>query len=147
VTRQSLLLDTHILLWLDSGDQRLRPPTRSMLEDHWRGGGTLLVSAVSAWEIAVLADVGRITLDLRPDAWFARFLARPGLVCAPLEASAAFRAYQLPGLPHRDPADRLLIATALEAACPLVTYDRRLQDYAEQQGASLGFEALGEPAA
>lgn len=118
-----------------------------MLEDHWRGGGALLVSAVSAWEIAVLADVGRITLDLRPEAWFARFLARPGLVCAPLQASAAFRAYQLPDLPHRDPADRLLIATAIEAARPLVTYDQRLLEYAERQGPSLGFEALGELAA
>ena len=47
-----LLLDTHIALWLDSGDDALRPPTRVLIDDCWQNGGTILLSAVSVWEIA-----------------------------------------------------------------------------------------------
>jgi PIN domain nuclease of toxin-antitoxin system len=55
-----LLLDTHIALWLDSGDHRLRPSTRSLIDDCWQNGGTILLSAVTAWEIALLVDTGRM---------------------------------------------------------------------------------------
>jgi PIN domain nuclease of toxin-antitoxin system len=58
-----LILDTHIALWLDSGDA-LRPPTRALIDDCWQNGGTILLSAVSVWEIALLVDTRRIELDL-----------------------------------------------------------------------------------
>jgi PIN domain nuclease of toxin-antitoxin system len=45
---ERLLLDTHIVLWLDSGSERLRPETLTLIDDCWRGGGTILLSAVSA---------------------------------------------------------------------------------------------------
>jgi PIN domain nuclease of toxin-antitoxin system len=141
-----LLLDTHIVLWLDAGDAALRPATRLMLEAHWRAGNALCVSAITAWEIALLADVGRIELDLAPDAWLARFLARPGIEAVALSVSAATRAYPLTSLPQRDPADRLLIATAIELGCPLVTYDERILTFAAEHGAAIGFTALAHPA-
>lgn len=86
-----LLLDTHSVLWLDAGDAALRPATRLMLEAHWRAGKALCVSAVTAWEIALLADVGRIELDLPPEAWLARFTTRPGIEAVALSTSAATR--------------------------------------------------------
>jgi PIN domain nuclease of toxin-antitoxin system len=58
-----LLLDTHVALWLDSGDERLRLSTRTLIDDCWQNGGTILLSAVTAWEIALLVDTGRIELD------------------------------------------------------------------------------------
>ena len=58
-----LLLDTHIVLWLDSGDNRLREGTRALIDDCWRNGGAVLMSAVTAWEIALLVDAMRIDLD------------------------------------------------------------------------------------
>jgi PIN domain nuclease of toxin-antitoxin system len=116
-----------------------------MLEAHWRAGNALCVSAITAWEIALLADVGRIELDLAPDAWLARFLARPGIEAVALSASMATHAYPLTGLPHRDPADRLLIATAIELGCPLVTQDARILRFAAEHGAAIGFTALAEP--
>lgn len=139
-----LLLDTHIVLWLDAGDAALRPTTRLMLEAHWRAGNALCVSAITAWEIALLADVGRIELDLAPDAWLVRFLARPGIEAVALSASAATRSYPLTSLPQRDPADRLLIATAIELGCPLVTYDKRILTFAAEHGAAIGFTALAQ---
>jgi hypothetical protein len=75
-----LLLDTHIALWLDSGDDRLRPSTRVLVDECWRSGGTIYLSSVSAWEIALLVHTGRIDLDVPIEAWVERFLNRPGIV-------------------------------------------------------------------
>jgi PIN domain nuclease of toxin-antitoxin system len=129
-----LLLDTHIALWLDSGDDRLQPSTRGLVDGCWRDGGTILLSAVTAWEIALLVDAGRIDLDLPVVAWLERFLQRPGVEPVPLSHRAASRSYQLRHLEHRDPADRLLIATAIELDCPLVTYDERIVRFGENHG-------------
>lgn len=139
----ALLLDTHIALWLDSGSPRLRPATVSMIENCWRAGGTIHLSAVSAWEIALLVDTGRISLDLPVDGWVARFINRPGLAAAPLTPQAAARAYSLLDFPHRDPGDRLLVATAIDLRCPLVSYDERLAVYAETTGRQYGLAVAG----
>ncbi|MGA3400776.1 MAG: type II toxin-antitoxin system VapC family toxin [Acetobacteraceae bacterium] len=137
----SLLLDTHIALWLDSGSTRLRPTTVALIEACWRDGGTIHLSAITAWEIALLVDTGRIALDVAVEAWVERFLARPGIVAVPLSLHAASRAYRLHHLEHRDAADRLLIATAIELGCPLVTYDERITRFGERHGSQYGFTA------
>jgi PIN domain nuclease of toxin-antitoxin system len=135
----AVLLDTHIVLWLDSGNQRLRPSTRALIDAQWRDGGTIFISAVTAWEIALLVDTGRIELDSPVEAWIERFLDRPGIEVVPLGHRAACRSYRLPHLPHRDPADRLLIATAIELGCRRVTYDQRILGFAEAHGHQHGF--------
>jgi len=137
-----LLLDTHIALWLESGDDRLRPSARALIDGCGRSGGTVLLSAVSAWEIALLVDTGRIDLDLPVEAWIKRFFDRPGIEAVPLHCSAASRSYQLHHLENRDPADRLLIATAIELACPLVTYDERIARFGEKHGRQYRFAAI-----
>jgi PIN domain nuclease of toxin-antitoxin system len=136
---KGLLLDTHIALWLDTGDDRLRPPTRVLIDDCWRTGGTIYLSAVTVWEIALLVDTGRIDLDIPVEAWIERFLDRPGIEVVSLSYRAALRAYQLHHLEHRDPADRLLISTAIELACPLVTYDDRIARFGERRGRQYRF--------
>jgi PIN domain nuclease of toxin-antitoxin system len=67
-----------------------------------------------------------------PEAWFDDLLALPGVRLIPLGHRAAIAASGLPGTLHRDPADRLLIATARELGVPLVTRDRRILEYAAQ---------------
>ena len=99
----------------------------------------IFLSAVSAWEIALLVDAGRIDLDIPVEAWIERFLALPGVEAAPLSPLAASRSYRLHHLEHRDPADRLLIATAIELACPLVTYDDRIARFGENHGRQYRF--------
>lgn len=135
----TLLLDTHVALWLDSGNERLRPSTRALIDDCWQQGGIILLSAVTAWEIALLVDTGRVQLDRPVDAWIDRFVSRPGVDAAALGPLAASRAYRLPELEHRDPADRLLIATAIERACPLITYDERIARFEQYHGQQYGF--------
>jgi PIN domain nuclease of toxin-antitoxin system len=135
----ALLLDTHIALWVDSGSERLRPPTRVLIDDCWRNGGTIFLSAITAWEIALLVDTRRIELDIPIDAWVTRFLERPGIRSVPIGHTAASRSYQLYHFDHRDPADRLLIATAIELACPLVTYDECIARFGKNHGRQYGF--------
>jgi len=135
------LLDTHIALWLDSGDDALRPSTRALIDGCWQAGGTVCLSAVSVSEIALLVDTRRIELDLPIEAWTARFLERPGIEALPLGHGAACRSCRLYRVAHRDPADRLLIATAIERACPLVTYDERILRFATEYGRQYGFAA------
>ena len=140
-----LLLDTHVALWLDSGDRRPSPATRALIDGSWQPGGMIYLSAVTAWEIALLVDTGRIELDLPAEAWVERFLDRPGIEPVPLNHRAACRAYRLPHLEHRDPADRLLVATAIELACPLVTYDERIVRFATSHGRQYGFRVAVQP--
>jgi PIN domain nuclease of toxin-antitoxin system len=96
-------------------------------------------SAPSRLGIALLVDTGRIDLDIAIEAWFERFVDRPGIEVVPLSYRAACRSYRLHHLEHRDPADRLLIATAIELACPLVTYDQRIAGFAKRHGRQYGF--------
>jgi PIN domain nuclease of toxin-antitoxin system len=133
------MLDTHIALWLDAGDAHLRPATRQLIDECWQNGSTVLLSAVSAWEIALLVDTDRIQLDLPIEAWLARFTNRPGVEAVPLTHIAAARAYQLPHFEHRDPADRLLIATAIEQQATFVTYDERIEIFGRRYGRRYGF--------
>jgi PIN domain nuclease of toxin-antitoxin system len=86
-----------------------------------------------------LADTARIILDISADVWIERFLKRPGVGAVPLTHSAAIRAYRLHDLEHRDPADRFLIATAIELGCPLVTYDERIAAFGQRHGAQYLF--------
>jgi PIN domain nuclease of toxin-antitoxin system len=138
-TSDALLLDTHIVLWLDSGNPHLRSSTRSLIDECWRNGGTIYTSAISAWEIALLVDRGLIELDVPVDTWVRRFLQRPGVEPVRLSHDAAARSYQLHHLEHRDPADRLLVATAIELACPLVTYDTRIAHFDRKHGKQYRF--------
>ena len=137
--KDALLLDTHIALWLDSGNENLSPSTRTLIDDRWRNGGTIFLSSVTAWEIALLVDLARIELDLPVDAWLQRFLDRPGIEAVSLAPHAAARSYALNHLEHRDPADRLLIATAIDLGCPFVTYDARIIQFSRKHGRQHGF--------
>ena len=80
----------------------------------------------------MLAQTTRTGLLLQPDArtWFARATARPGFRVLPLTAHAAVEAGHLPGVFHRDPADRLLVSVAREEQIAIMTSDRRILAYA-----------------
>ena len=134
-----LLLDTHIVLWLSSGDKRLGKTTRRTIVTAWKAGGRMLLRSVSVWEIAMLVEKGSIELDLPVDEWVERFLGRPGLEAVALDHAAAARAYRLHHLEHRDPADRLLIASAIGLGCPLVTHDDRIRRFAKVRGSQYRF--------
>ena len=117
-----ILLDTHVLIWSRSGDSRLGTHTRELIEDALPGG-ELAVSAISFWEAAMLHAKGRFTL-LRDATSWRDALLREGLIEVPIDGAIAARAGQLAEL-HGDPADRLIVATALEGH-RLCTGDQRI---------------------
>jgi PIN domain nuclease of toxin-antitoxin system len=113
-----------------------------LISECWHDGGTLLLSAVTAWEISLLVDSRKIELDLPVADWLARFVERPGVAAVPLVLRAGARAYRFAELEHRDPADRLLMASAIELDCPLVTYDDRIVRFAATHGEKYGLTTV-----
>jgi PIN domain nuclease of toxin-antitoxin system len=126
------LLDTHIWLWYTEGaEDQLKPATIERLDDMRYGEG-LWVSAVSVWEVCVLAAKGRVQLSVPLRDWVDRALEVPGVYLAPLDALCAVESTLLPGQLRGDPADRFLVATARTQGKILATRDRPLLDYAKR---------------
>ncbi|MDD5308377.1 MAG: type II toxin-antitoxin system VapC family toxin [Deltaproteobacteria bacterium] len=126
-----LLLDTHILIWLAEGLADLPPRSRRRINDAARGPG-LAVSAISFWEVAMLARRGRIAIRRPVHAWRADVLAAPGIREIAVSGDVGVEAVLLPGKLHEDPADRVLVATARLHGLALGTRDRRLLAYGDQ---------------
>ena len=123
-----IVLDTHVWIWWATGDRRLslnQSEAISLEVD----GGTIGVSVVSCWEIAMLVNKQRLHLSVDPLDWMRAELAYPSVELLPLDPEIAVRAYRLPEPFHLDPADRLIVATAIENGCALVTSDRRILDH------------------
>ncbi|WP_025323308.1 type II toxin-antitoxin system VapC family toxin [Deferrisoma camini] len=126
-----LLLDTHIFLWSLLEPERLGGRIAAELENP---DNELWLSSISVWEILVLAEKGRIQLDQDPPAWIHTALKKVPIREVPVDHEVAIHS-RLVDLPHDDPADRFLAATARVRNLTLVTADRRLIGAA-------GFEVL-----
>jgi PIN domain nuclease of toxin-antitoxin system len=124
VAEVKLLLDTHVWLWSLTAPDRLGRKARAQLE---RKGNEFWLSPISVWELLVLAERGRVRLDAEPRAWVAEALERAPLEEAVLNHEVALRSREV-SLPHQDPADRFLVATALTYELTLVTADERIID-------------------
>lgn len=124
----TLLLDTHALIWLVEGIELNRMARDAV--DKAAADAALYVSVASAWEIGLLASKHGLRFAPSPQDWFATVLAKPGIRLAEINYAIAIESWTLPGELHRDPADRLLVATARHLATPLMTRDHRLARYA-----------------
>jgi PIN domain nuclease of toxin-antitoxin system len=89
----------------------------------------VLVSAISAWEIAMLVHRGRLTLAIGVADWLATVERVDPVRFVPVDNGLAAHSVALPGEFHRDPADRLIVATARRHAVPLVTADEKIHAY------------------
>jgi PIN domain nuclease of toxin-antitoxin system len=117
-----LLLDTHIWIWSVLEPSKLSPRVAKELND---GSNECWLSPISIWELIVLVAKRRIILNLQTEEWIERALRLSRLKDAPLTAEVAIATRQV-GLPHRDPADSFLVATAKKYGLTLVTSDERL---------------------
>jgi PIN domain nuclease of toxin-antitoxin system len=124
----AVVLDTRALFWLLQGSDRLGLVARALIEAAAIGGGAL-VAAISAWEIAMLIAKGRLALDRDVAEWLDAALALPGLRLAPLDPAVSVDSTRLPGEPHGDPADRMIVATARRHTATLITDDAQLLAY------------------
>lgn len=122
-----ILLDTHAALWAVEG--RLSKSLTAVIDDA-ASRNELLISPISAWEIGVLVQKGRLTLSMPVLDFVHALFGRRGVITAALTPATAASATTLPGRLHADPADRILVATAASLGAKLVTRDRRLHEYA-----------------
>ena len=124
-----IVLDTHALIWWVNDDPHLSPTAKSTIEGVLAGNGQVLVSAISAWELAMLVHRGRIALAMDLDEWLRAVESIEGVSLVPITAQVAAQSVVLPGQFHQDPADRMIVALARELNAPLVTADEKIHRY------------------
>jgi len=121
-----ILIDTHVLVWLEYGSDRLGKKSLAII-DQALHDGKLAVSAVTFWEIAMLVEKKRLLTEVEPDVW-RRDLLRLGVNEVPLRGDTAILAGKLPKL-HGDPADRIIVATAIDYSATLITADKKILNW------------------
>ena len=120
-----ILLDTQVMLWLRSGDPKLGNEARTEIDLAWHSEG-VAVSAISFWETAMLKEKGRLRFPEDIAMW-RREQIEQGIAELPVDGEIGIRAAALRAF-HGDPADRIIVATAL-GGHQLVTADRRILEW------------------
>ncbi len=124
-----IVLDTHTLLWWAAGEKASLSTAAwetitAELED-----GRILVSSISAWELAMLVAKGRVALSMDVAEWLSVVGQIEALRFIPVDNEIAVKSTELPGEFHKDPADRIIVATARKFAAPLVSADDKILAY------------------
>ncbi len=124
----NVVLDTHAWVWWVSNPKRLTRRAGRLI-DRAAADRSLYVSCISAWEIALLVQKGRLRLTMAVENWVAKSEALPFLQFVAVDNAIAVKSASLPDFPHPDPADRIIAATALSMGAVLVTKDQTLLEY------------------
>src|SRR3954454_25376568 len=128
---QPLLLDTCAAIWIAEGEALADEATAALDATHATGVATY-ISPITAWEVGLLVARGRLQLLITPQRWFVRLFDVPQVKLADMPPDLLIASSFLPGDPPRDPADRIILATARDLGAALVTRDRALLDYGAQ---------------
>ncbi|HZX13287.1 MAG TPA: type II toxin-antitoxin system VapC family toxin [Thermodesulfobacteriota bacterium] len=123
-----IVLDTHVWVWWVSGVEPLSPKARRTIRAAV-DQKAVYISSISVWEVAQLVARSRLQLTMEVTDWVAKSEALPFVHFIPVDNVIALKSLQLPGSLHPDPADRIIIATALTLGFPLVTRDEKITRY------------------
>jgi PIN domain nuclease of toxin-antitoxin system len=126
-----LLLDTCAAVWIFE-NAKLSAAALEAINAAHETRAPSYISPITAWEVGMLAARGRLNLLITPQRWFARLFDAPGVLVADMSPDLLIASSFLPGKPPRDPADRIIAATAREYGATLITRDRALLNYGEQ---------------
>ena len=125
-----IVLDTHALIWWVNGDQQLSDKARKAIEKEISSeDGQVFISTITAWEIALLVQKGRLTLTMDVKDWIDIVAAIEGVRFVPVDNEVAMQSARLPGEFHTDTADRMIVALARRQSIALVTSDAKIQAY------------------
>ena len=125
-----IVLDTHVLVWwVNNGDRLSDSAGATIKRELNRDTGQILISAISAWEIAMLVEKGRLVLTMDVSAWLKTVAEIESIRFAPIDQEIAVRSVHLPGSFHADPADRMIVALARHYSAPVVTADAKIRNY------------------
>jgi len=123
-----IVLDTHAWLWFTSNPAVLSKKAKKTIDAAVKEKN-VLVSSISAWEVALLVKHKRLKLSMDVTDWIAISENLPFIQFIPVSNSIAVRSVYLPQPLHADPADRIIIATALANGASIVTKDKKISDY------------------
>ena len=123
-----VVLDTCTWLWMCSEPKKLSRAAREAI-DRERPHDGLVVSIMSAWEIAKLVQNGKLSFSIPCREWIEGAVRSPGVALHPLTPDICVDSTELPAMFHGDPADQLIVATARVLGAPVVTRDRKIRDY------------------
>lgn len=124
-----IVLDTHTWLWYATESGKLSKQAKARINR----AQSLGVHPISCWEIAMLSNARQLKLSMDVTRWVGYALERPKVELLPFTPAAAIRAAGLGGSFPGDPADRLIVGTALEMGAPLITKDQRITDWGHVQ--------------
>jgi PIN domain nuclease of toxin-antitoxin system len=126
-----LLIDTCALIWLaGTAEVRHLGPVEDALDQARAEKQAVYVSPITAWEIGLLVSKRRLPIALAARTWLQRIMTVAGLSWASMPVEVLLAASDLPDNVHKDPADRIIMATAREYGLRLVTRDRAILAYA-----------------
>jgi PIN domain nuclease of toxin-antitoxin system len=121
-----IVLDTHVWVWYVSNPEKLSGPAREAIDQEITGRRPLFISTISVWEISMLVSKGRLELTMDVRDWIAKSESIPFFHFVPVDNATAYKSVFLPEPTRDDPADRIIIATALTQGASLVTKDERI---------------------
>ncbi|MBU59830.1 MAG: VapC toxin family PIN domain ribonuclease [Alcanivorax sp.] len=125
-----IVLDTHTVIWWVNGGDGLSTEAAAAIDrERMSEDGIILISSISAWEVAMLVGRGRLTLTMNVDDWLETVGRIPGVRFVPVDNQIGVESTRLPGDFHKDPADRLIVALARHLNIPLVTADQKIRAY------------------
>ncbi len=120
-----ILLDTHVVLWLTSDPARLSAKAKRTIEETRKNGDGLAICDITLLELATLASKGRINLTISLESLLRELEQR--FTVLPISSGACARSIELPATYPKDPADRIIGATALVEGLTLLTADRGIR--------------------
>ncbi len=137
-----LLIDTHVLLWLDEGSPKLGAQALRLIDSSLQGNA-LAVSSITFWETAMLVQKGRLSIAAQLPAWRKELLTN-GLVEIPVTGDIALAAGTLEDF-HGDPADRIIAATAMIHDAALLTADKKILAWSDSRALKDAARRLRKP--
>ena len=122
-----IVLDTHSWIWFINSPEELGKQASAAIDQARNSGGGLHISCISTWEIHMLASKGRLSLTIAPELWVTRCERLSFFRFAPVNNSIARLAVTSCDAMHADPADRIIVATALYLGASVVTRDEKIR--------------------
>ena len=127
-----IVLDTHVILWW------LREPSKLTLKatkeiQYAEKNENIFISSICAWEIALLVKKGKLNMRIAVEEWISELARNTAVNFIPVDNEIAIKSVLLPDFTNKDPADRIIVATALSLGAKLITSDRRTLSYPKVQ--------------